>query len=151
MPLFQERMVRSITSAALAAFAAHVLSQLLPHSIHTFNLVQTSVIVLALASLSLLVVMHHRRNGGFLTRTQEEMILIGAFGLFWFAVLVAWRARSQRTANPGAAGGAALASATQAGHGSAGRAVGHGLTEGRRPYPCSTDAVYCVVEEWTWL
>lgn len=27
--------------------------------------------------------MHHRRNGQFLTQTQEEVILIAAFGFFW--------------------------------------------------------------------
>ena len=28
------------------------------------------------------VVMHHRQDGRFLSQTQEELILIGAFGLF---------------------------------------------------------------------
>ena len=30
------------------------------------------------------IVTHHRRNGQVLTQDQEEMILIGAVGLFWF-------------------------------------------------------------------
>jgi len=148
--LFQERTVRSITAAALAAFVAHVLTLMIPPSMHTFNLMQSSVAMLALASLSLLVVMHHRRSGQFLTQMQEEMILIAAFGLFWFAVLVAYRAFNQRTADPRSIGEVSLASATQTGRGSSER-VPPGFTAGRRTYPCSSDAVYCVVEEWTWL
>jgi len=30
------------------------------------------------------IVAHHRRSGQVFTQDQEEMILIGAFGLFWF-------------------------------------------------------------------
>jgi hypothetical protein len=30
------------------------------------------------------IVAHHRRSGQAFTQDQEEMILIGAFGLFWF-------------------------------------------------------------------
>ncbi len=30
------------------------------------------------------VVTHHRRAGNMLTHTQEEMVLITAFGLMWF-------------------------------------------------------------------
>ena len=30
------------------------------------------------------IVAHHRRNGQVFTQDQEELILIGAFGLFWF-------------------------------------------------------------------
>jgi hypothetical protein len=30
------------------------------------------------------IVTHHRRSGQVFTQDQEEMILIGAFGLFWF-------------------------------------------------------------------
>lgn len=26
-----------------------------------------------------------------------------------------------------------------------------GFTGGKRPYPCSNDAVACVVEEWSWF
>ncbi|RPD67125.1 hypothetical protein L227DRAFT_569309 [Lentinus tigrinus ALCF2SS1-6] len=57
------------------------------------------------------------------------MVLITAFGLLWFAVLLGWRAMQQRTMSPGDAAG---------------------FTPGRRPYPCSSDSVYCVVEEWTY-
>ena len=30
------------------------------------------------------VLTHHRRSGSFLSQTQEEMVLIAAFGLMWF-------------------------------------------------------------------
>ena len=73
-----------------------------------FTLAQTSVAILAIGTLMILyvikswrsiisapntcvlltcyhsIVTHHRRNGQVLTQDQEEMILIGAFGLFWF-------------------------------------------------------------------
>lgn len=35
-------------------------------------------------SYHLSIVAHHRRNGQVFTQDQEELILIGAFGLFWF-------------------------------------------------------------------
>ncbi|KAH9936947.1 hypothetical protein B0H21DRAFT_57646 [Amylocystis lapponica] len=109
-------------------------------------MMQSSVAMLALASLAVLVVTHHRRDGHLLTQGQEEAILIGAFGLFWFAVLIAFRAFGQRGINSGAAGEVSLERATQAGR----QEMGHepGFTGGRRPYPCSSDSYYCVVEEW---
>ncbi|TFY54069.1 hypothetical protein EVJ58_g9079 [Rhodofomes roseus] len=84
-PLFRDRTVRSVTSAALAAFAAHFLTGMIPHTMHTYNLLQSSVAMLALASLSIL-------NGQFLSQTQEEVILIAAFGFFWLGTIpgIAW-------------------------------------------------------------
>lgn len=32
------------------------------------------------------IVAHHRRSGQVFTQDQEEMILIGAFGFFWFGM-----------------------------------------------------------------
>ncbi|OSD04287.1 hypothetical protein PYCCODRAFT_1433673 [Trametes coccinea BRFM310] len=110
---------------------------------------QTSVAILAIASLGLMVVTHHRRNGELLTQTQEEAVLIVAFGLMWFALLIGWRALQQRGSDPSLGPGTDLASASsRAGHG--GRAANEGFAEQRRPYPCSSDSVYCVVEEWTY-
>lgn len=109
---------------------------------------QSSIALLAIASLAVLVVMHHRRNGSFLTNTQEEMILMGAFGLFWFAVLIALRASGQRTVDPGTASEISMQSATRAGRSKS--AAQPGFTRGRN-YPCSSDAVYCVVEEWAYF
>ncbi|RDX55662.1 hypothetical protein OH76DRAFT_1397059 [Lentinus brumalis] len=76
------------------------------------------------------------------------MVLITAFGLLWFAVLLGWRAMQQRTMSPGDAAGTDLASASRAGRGA--NTYSEGFTPGRRPYPCSSDSVYCVVEEWTY-
>ncbi|OBZ76160.1 Ubiquitin-conjugating enzyme E2 8 [Grifola frondosa] len=147
MALFQGRIARSVTAAALAAAGAHAVMKFIPSSLQTFNLMQSSVAILALASLAVLVVAHHSRNGQLLTQTQEEMILIGAFGLTWFAILIALRAFRQRTVDPGLAAQTDLVSATQAGRTGNELAREPGLTAGRFPYPCSSDSVYCVVED----
>ncbi|KAF8076403.1 hypothetical protein FPV67DRAFT_1406461, partial [Lyophyllum atratum] len=47
------------------------------------HLTQTTVAILAICSMMFLVTMHHRRDGQLLTQTQEEMVLICGFGLFW--------------------------------------------------------------------
>ncbi|KAI0722936.1 hypothetical protein C8Q76DRAFT_793930 [Earliella scabrosa] len=73
---------------------------------------------------------------------SEEMVLITAFGLMWFAILLGWRAFQQRGIAPGNAAGSALA-------GEPGQ-YSEGFTGGKRPYPCRSDSVYCVVEEWTY-
>ncbi|KAI0660947.1 hypothetical protein C8Q70DRAFT_1052769 [Cubamyces menziesii] len=114
---------------------------------------QTSVAFLAIASLGLMVVTHHRRHGELLTHAQEETVLIVAFGLMWFALLIGWRALQQRGFDPNLDPGTDLASASAA-HagarsGNGGRSA-EGFTGQRRPYPCSSDSVYCVVEEWTY-
>ena len=122
-----------------------------------------------------------------LTESQEEMILIGALGLFWFgassftssrlarahpltqgtcvraraletrsetdfvlAVLVAWRAISQQ-GSIGITDEVRLPApaATTPARGGARRPSG--MTGRRRPWPCSPDDVYCVVEEWSYF
>ena len=128
-----------------------------------------------------------------LTESQEEMILIGALGLFWFgaspftssspvlrahtpshkireirvcvcaralerrsetnfalAVLVAWRAISQQ-GSVGITDEVRLPApaATTPVRGGARRPSG--MTGRRRPWPCSPDDVYCVVEEWSYF
>ena len=55
----------------------------------------------------------------------------------------------QRTMSPGDAAGTDLASASRAGRG-ANNQYNEGFTPRRRPYPCSSDSVYRVVEEWTY-
>ncbi len=108
---------------------------------------------------------HHRRSGSFLSQTQEEVVLIAAFGLMWFgtqpcplarthipyrahvtAVLLGWRAFQQRGIDPGEAANTDMASAT----GRTSNRYNEGFTPGKRPYPCRSDSVYCVVEEWTY-
>jgi len=137
-------------AAAGVALGAHIVARFVPHTLHVFNLMQSSVAILALASLAVLVVTHHRSNGQFLTQTQEEMILIGSFGLFWFAVLIAIRAFRQMGAVDvgGVATNTDVSSAMQTGGRNRGEA---GFTAGRRrPYPCDPNSAYCVVEEWSW-
>ncbi|KIP10617.1 hypothetical protein PHLGIDRAFT_115374 [Phlebiopsis gigantea 11061_1 CR5-6] len=92
--------------------------------------------------MAVFIVMHHRQEGRFLSQTQEELILIGAFGLFCLALLVASRAWREQAVDIGAASGVGLGGRknTEA-----------GFTGGKRPYPCSNDAVACVVEEWSWF
>ncbi|TBU59105.1 hypothetical protein BD310DRAFT_925704 [Dichomitus squalens] len=119
---------------------------LVPNSVQTYSLMQTAVAILAIASLAVMVVTHHRRDGALLTHTQEEMVLIAAFGLMWFAVLLGWRAFQQRGIDPGTAANTDLASAT----GRSANKYNEGFTPERRPYPCRSDSVYCVVEEWTY-
>ncbi|KAI9063200.1 hypothetical protein FKP32DRAFT_1592661 [Trametes sanguinea] len=147
--LFEGRESRSAAYAVGAAVIAHLATRLVPYSTQVFSLMQTSVAILAIASLGLMVVTHHRQRGELLTHTQEEAVLIVAFGLMWFALLIGWRALQQRGFDPSMEPGTDLASASsRAGHG--GRAANEGFTEQRRPYPCSSDSVYCVVEEWTY-
>jgi hypothetical protein len=44
---------------------------------------QTSIAMLAIASLMFMITLQHRREAHLLTQTQEEMALIAGFGLFW--------------------------------------------------------------------
>lgn len=89
----------------------------------------------------LLVMLHHRREGQLLTQTQEEMVLIAGFGLFWVATLLGWRAFTHGSVSPGQAGAMGATSS----HREA------GFTGGALPYPCSADDIYCVVEEWSFF
>ncbi|KAG5651430.1 hypothetical protein H0H81_008660 [Sphagnurus paluster] len=170
MPLFRERPVRS-TIAVIGALcvgyyltagmsslrrftATYKLKQSLKHPQDAFHLTQTSVAILAISSLMFLVTMHHRRDGQLLSRAQEEMVLISGFGLLfvgkrqsievsrcqysysdksWIleAVLLAWRARSA-VSGPGDLD------------------VAGRQRESRWPYPCSSDDIYCVVEDYTY-
>ncbi|KAJ7700112.1 hypothetical protein B0H17DRAFT_925803, partial [Mycena rosella] len=80
----------------------------------------------------------HRREGHLLTQTQEEMLLVFCFGLFWMAALLGWRALRAQGGHPSSSAGQMLEPA-----GISGQAV--------RPYPCSIDDVYCVVEDYTFF
>ncbi|KAI0081815.1 hypothetical protein K474DRAFT_1656216 [Panus rudis PR-1116 ss-1] len=106
---------------------------------------QSSVAILALAAVAVLVVMHHRSEGRMLTQTQEEMILIGAFGLTWFAILVGVRAYQRVGVDPSLAmhgkGASSQPNAVSS-------AVGDDAW--KRQYPCDSNSVYCVDEEWSW-
>ena len=58
------------------------------------------------------------------------------------AVLIAMRAYSERGIDIGVASEVSI---TDKG------ARGAGFTGGKRPNPCSNDAVACIVEEWSWF
>lgn len=110
-------------------------------------------------------VSHHRNGGQVVSQTQEEMILIGAFGLFWLgetpshrdgrtadprgpaaAFLVALRAFRQRNAVvPGYLGETDVAPHQLQASGV------HGANKGQRAWQCPGDSAYCVVEEWTYF
>lgn len=97
-----------------------------------------------------LVTLHHRREGHLLTQGQEEILLIGGFGLFWVAALLAWRAVTHRGVDMGLAGAVdSIAAGTQP---TVARKLAAAFTpESLRPYPCSSDDIYCVVEEWSYF
>ncbi|OCH94067.1 hypothetical protein OBBRIDRAFT_789592 [Obba rivulosa] len=147
MPL-RTRITRVVTAVLLVVGAVHFGLRYLPDSLYTFGMMQTSVAMLSLVSLALLILTHHKRNGQLLTREQEEWILIGAFGLFWLATLVAWRAWNQPPAE--FASTAPMDAISVADTRSAKAAVQPGAADRKRPWPCSSDAVYCVVEEWSY-
>jgi len=142
MPLFRDHPVRSTVAGAVVVGFAHFMTKLLS-STHAFHLTQTSVAILAILSMMAFVTMHHRREGQLMTQTQEEMVLICAFGLFWVAMLIAWRAFSHRTGNLGP-GDIDLPMASAGGPES-------WFTGGIRPYPCASDDIYCVVEDYTFF
>lgn len=101
-----------------------------------------------------------------MTQTQEEMLLIGAFALFWLgqsspnsyteysdsifaAVLVALRAIGERGELVQQSGAIAPARATRTG--SPARRQQNPIASRASGWPCSRDAFQCVIEEWTYL
>ncbi|KAG2348923.1 hypothetical protein BDR05DRAFT_956279 [Suillus weaverae] len=97
MALFTEHPVRHVLKVIFALAMGHMIMKFLPHSIQVVHLTQTSVTILAIGALIVLVVKHHRSTGEnrALSQGQEELILIAAFGAFWFAFLLAMRAWNQ--------------------------------------------------------
>ncbi|KAG7096946.1 hypothetical protein E1B28_004344 [Marasmius oreades] len=148
MPLFRENPVRSTIAVIGSLSLAHMLTKLLSSS-YAFHLTQTTIAMLSIAALMFLVSFHHRREGHVLTQTQEEMVLIGGFGLFWLAMILGWRAFSH--------GGRISGGSDYSfrGHESPSQASMSGqrgdVGEGRNfPYRCSRDDIYCVVEEYSY-
>jgi len=142
MPIFRGENSRKLIGLALIiVFGGYQLVASLPASHKVFHFAQTAVAVLALAALVFLVAQHHLREGQLLTEGQEELIIIGGFGLFWLAMLIAWQAYGNRGI---ASTGAALTPTVDV----RGAGQGGGVAGGQRP--CSPDAVYCVVEEWSY-
>ncbi|KAF8484295.1 hypothetical protein JB92DRAFT_3029858 [Gautieria morchelliformis] len=138
MALFRHNRLRSALYAGGLAILVHIFHRFIPTSHFAFSLTSTSVAILALSSLAIMTVAHHTRQGQVMTQTQEEMLLIGAFGLFWLSFLVILRAFRNRHApheDPVASGVSVSTSVTSTG-------------KPKRPEWCSGDAAYCVVEEW---
>lgn len=130
MPLFRHHPFRSAAYAAGLAIVAHILHKFIPATHFAFSLTSTSVAILALSSLAIMIVAHHTRQGQIMTQTQEEMLLIGAFGLFWLSFLVilrAFRARGETTVVSSVAKTSAVST---------------------RPEWCRADDALCVIEEW---
>jgi len=136
-PLFRGHPAQTMAAAAGAAVVAWGVAKFVPSNAHTYSLLQTVVAFLALASMAVFVVMHHRQEGRFLSQTQEEVVLIGGFGLLCFALIVAKRAWFEQSVDIGTASQIPGAEA--------------GFTAGRREFPCSNDAHACIVEEWSWF
>jgi len=95
--------------------------------------------------------MYHRKNGHLLTQGQEEILLIGGFGMFWVAVLLAWRALTHRNVDKGIAGALDSIAITQPARALVRKIDPEPSFSGLRPYPCSSDDIYCVVEEWSFF
>ncbi|KAL5507978.1 hypothetical protein ACEPAH_5596 [Sanghuangporus vaninii] len=178
MALFRGHMLRSIFIAGVLFLTARYINKRMPDSLYTFTVTQTSIAIIAISTLMLLVIQHHRRQGRVLTQTQEEMLLLGGFALFSLAAFVAHRAYGQRDVQHSVHDGPAplheMSEAPSArttlspfGHGYGGlephrvprspvprppQRVGV-QSEGpgglrSTPWTCPEDAVRCVVEEW---
>ncbi|KAF8195876.1 hypothetical protein K438DRAFT_1826667 [Mycena galopus ATCC 62051] len=152
MALFRDHPIRAVASVVTVLFIAHVVS-LFVANFHVFHLTQTSVTMLAVSGLMFLITLHHRREGQFLTQTQEEMVLIFCFGLFWMSALLGWHSLRQG-GSPGlhlAAGGRGANHAEVPVVDVRRRPMGGFPGQQARPYPCAYDDAYCVVEEYTYF
>ncbi|KAI0347565.1 hypothetical protein BDW22DRAFT_1352040 [Trametopsis cervina] len=126
----------TLMAASVVALVAWGITRFVPSTAHAYSLLQTVVAFLALASMAVFVVMHHRQEGRLFTQTQEEMILVGGFGLLCLALIVAKRAWSEQSIG--------IEKASTVG------GIEAGFTAGRLPFPCREDAAACIVEEWSW-
>jgi len=152
MSLFTGNLRRSVGAGVASMVTGALLMWTLPSNLGVFTMAQTSVAILAIGCLMVFTVAHHRRSGQVFTQDQEEMILIGAFGLFWFAFLVAWRAVRQRWSfegELGMGGGGGVPDAPRRQPGFTGNTRGRGGYRAR-PWPCSPYDADCVVEEWSY-
>lgn len=91
--------------------------------------------------------MHHAREGQVMTQTQEEMVLIGGFGLFWLGT-----SRSKRTyVRIFEQAHIAVLLAWRSGY--TGGEPGQYADTGSSGYPgswaCGRDSL-CILEEWSW-
>jgi len=144
MSLFTDNTRRTGALVMISVVVAHVLDFLIPRSMQAYSLVQAAVAMLSLSALMFFIYTHHNNGGNLITVRNEEHIIVGAFGLFWLAMLVLWRAMRQGSGGSLAAAASEVATSRQ----SALRDAGH---SGRGSWPCSRDDVYCIVEEWSYI
>ncbi|PVF93722.1 hypothetical protein CPB86DRAFT_789800 [Serendipita vermifera] len=85
-PLFRRRPQRSAVMAFIVVLLGHTILKFVPRT--AFSLVMGEMVVafIALTALTLFVIAHHRKGSHtrIMNQTQEEVVLIGIFGLFWF-------------------------------------------------------------------
>jgi len=144
----------------------YVVTNMIPHSLRTlyacplqitvnddcfvvaFSMIQTMVALLALGTLIFLVLQHHEREGQLLTHAQEEMILMGAGGLFWIAILIAFRAYRQRGGEMGVSTGSLSPAGARTGVDLRDTPRNRAAAAAARGSPCDENGRYCIVEEW---
>ncbi|CAG7848790.1 SubName: Full=Uncharacterized protein {ECO:0000313/EMBL:CCA74909.1} [Serendipita indica DSM 11827] len=97
-PLFVRKPRRSATNAAIAIVVGYFAHRLVPRTPLATVLAEMVVAFVGLAALTLFILAHHRKAGQarIINQTQEEVILIGIFGLFWVAFLLGLRAWNDR-------------------------------------------------------
>ncbi|KAL9712727.1 ubiquitin-conjugating enzyme E2 H [Leucoagaricus gongylophorus] len=138
MPLFRDNPIRAGAIVAMTLFAGHYATKLMS-SVYALHLTQTSVALLAIASLIVLVTVHNRRGAEFLSQTEQEMILVGGIALFWIAALVAWRGfRGESSISSSLANPTTMVANSKAG------------SKFSNDWPCGPNDVYCMVEEYNY-
>jgi len=139
MPLFRDYPIRSTICIAIAIGLGHTVTKLL-NSLYAFHLTQTSVAILGICGFMLLIAMNHQHGEEqhLMTQMQQEMVLIVGFGLLWIAVSLGWKAITGQgmSESPG------FRSEVQP-HNRGGSL--------NRPYPCTDDDIYCIVEEYSYF
>ncbi|KAJ7068288.1 hypothetical protein C8F01DRAFT_1117621 [Mycena amicta] len=130
MALFTENPLRSAATVVAALFAAHVAAKFLSF-FHIFHFSQAVVAALIAIGLMYLIT---RQEGHSLTQKQAEALLIGCLAVVWMSVLVGWQAALRD-------GGIE--------HIDERPSTGAGMRE-LRPYPCTMESEYCVVEDYYW-
>jgi len=84
--------IQASVYASLLAVIAHLAQRLLPQTLFAAIMAEGAVAFIALAAVALFVIAHHKKgHHRVMNQTQEEVVLIGLFGLFWFAFLVGLR------------------------------------------------------------
>jgi len=90
--LFSGSPIQASVYASFLAVIAHLGQRLLPQTLYAAIMAEGAVAFIALAAAALFVIAHHKKgHHRVMNQTQEEVVLIGLFGLFWFAFLVGLR------------------------------------------------------------